>query len=78
MFQRNQRVIFRSEFRQRSTVIPQGMTATVSSVNSNGDVSVAFEGRTVPLYGGSEATGFTIPAAEVPDILVALPGEVAA
>lgn len=78
MFQRNQRVMFRASFRQFSTVIPRGMKARVTSVGFSGDVSVAFEGATVRLSDGSEATGYTIPAADVNETLIALQEEVAA
>ncbi len=78
MFQRNQRVMFRASFRQFSTVIPRGMKARVTSVSYEGDVSVVFEGATVPLSDGTDATGYTIPAREVDDTLIALQDGVAA
>lgn len=78
MFHRNQKVLFRAEFRQHSTVIPRGMIAYVTSVSQEGNVAVAFEGRTVPLSDGTEATGYTIPAEDAAETLIALGVEVAA
>ncbi len=78
MFQRNQRVLFRASFRQCSTVIPRGMKARVTSVSYEGDVSVVFDGATVPLSDGTAATGYTIPARDVNETLIALQEEVAA